>query len=242
MKKAAAQLLVSVRNADEAAWALAAGVPWIDLKNPASGPLGRPSVETARQTASVLADHGQRSVALGELTELNLDSNLEAIKRLADWFPVLKIGLANAAEAKGIPGNWRDQLAELQQTLRNRNSALVPVIYADWKNCGAPAPGQVLDVAVQLATPYVLIDTFCKNGRTVFDWMALEDVQKCIDALMGRDCRIVLAGSITEQERARASVLPVAAIGVRGAVCTGSRDSVICPNKLESWMNWFCSA
>jgi (5-formylfuran-3-yl)methyl phosphate synthase len=48
------QLLVSVRNLAEARLAHAAGVAWIDLKQPAAGSLGAPDLDVAQEVASFL--------------------------------------------------------------------------------------------------------------------------------------------------------------------------------------------
>ena len=77
-------------------------VPWIDLKNPALGSLGRPEVATG-PTAS----HCSRSVALGELRTLEITAAAELMR----LFPVCKIGLAGLASHGGANSELEQQLA-----------------------------------------------------------------------------------------------------------------------------------
>ena len=74
------------------------GVPWIDLKNPDSGPLGRPCPETARAVAATLGSHPRRSVALGEFRSLDM----EQVYQVAGHFPYAKVGLSGLANVRGL--------------------------------------------------------------------------------------------------------------------------------------------
>lgn len=231
---ALAKLLVSVRDADEAKIALRFGVDWIDLKEPDKGALGAPDLETAEAVARALVDHASRSVALGELADLDFNS----AKRLAELFPILKVGLARVADTD----DWRDQLTQLAWDIsipqQSNPARLVPVIYADWESCSAPKPEEVFELAGNLPQPsqhkrFVLVDTFAKNGQSLLDHADQSLIQRWIERARDADCHLLLAGSLKEKQVIELSQRPIEAVGVRGAVCGANRRSAICEQKLR---------
>ena len=218
------QLLVSIRNLAEAKLALAAGVDWIDLKEPASGPLGHPTVETAREVGNFLVNFPQRSVALGELEQLDISLAVD----LARQFPVAKVGLAGL----GPSSSWQRRFRDLQCNLQ---ASLVPVVYGDWEDCDAPSPASVLELAVSVQASYVLYDTFTKNGLSLLEHLNRIDLEQWILEATTHGIQTVLAGSLTERDWPELQKLPWAAIALRGAVCEGHRSGEIAPLKLEQW-------
>lgn len=228
-----AQLLVSVRDSAEATLAQAAGVDWIDLKEPRSGALGRAELQVAQAVAEQLVNHNQRSAALGELHHLKNGVAAD----FAKLFPFLKVGLSQLQPSRLEKFNnaWRDQFLSLASDLHQLGSHLIPVIYADYQTCDAPSPDDVLCVAQQAGAQFVLIDTFTKNGLSLTDWLGIHDLQAKILAARNFDCGVVLAGSLkTEHVHSLAALAPKA-LGVRGAVCTGHRGGTVCPKKLSHW-------
>lgn len=143
-------LLVSVRDSQEARLARLCGVDWIDLKNPDSGALGAATEATAAAVARELQPPDSfdkpanrlTSAAVGELR----DMPIEAAKSLARYFPLLKVGLSGLRNQP----NWPEQLAEFANTVTLAGARLVPVIYADYVVCDAPAPAQIVEVAARL--------------------------------------------------------------------------------------------
>ena len=143
-------LLVSVRNSQEARLARSSGVDWIDLKNPDSGALGAADEATAAAVAQELqqsdgfdeAASRLTSAAVGELR----DWPTAAVESLARYFPLLKVGLSGLRDRQ----HWPEQVAEFANTVKLAGSRLVPVIYADYEVCNAPAPAQIVEVASRL--------------------------------------------------------------------------------------------
>lgn len=224
------QLLVSVRNRTEAALARRAGVDWIDLKEPNSGPLGAPELAMAREVAELLHDFPSRSVALGELQALLPDRAAE----LARGFPFAKVGLAGQAARAG----WQRQLSELAQRLQPATQ-LVPVIYADCARCDAPPSEAILQIAREMRAAYLLIDTFVKDGRGLLDCFSVAHLREVIEAASQFGCATVVAGSLREQDLASVLALPVVAVAVRGAVCAADRRGSLCLEKLAHWVSCF---
>lgn len=234
------QLLVSVQNVREAQLARSLGVPWIDLKNPALGSLGRPDLLTARKVAAELkrtetSDVGQTSVALGELRTLQI----AAARELMGMFPVSKIGLAGLGALGGPNRALRNQLDTLLAQ-RCDGSELVLAIYADHQRAGAPKPEAVIELARQFQMRYVLIDTFIKDGRGLFQWLDAVQLQNLNEQAAEIGASLVIAGSLQTTDWSQLDQLGSIIVGVRGGVCTShsDRSSRLCENRLQQWLNW----
>lgn len=221
------KLLVSIRDASEAEVARSAGVDWIDLKEPSQGPLGAADFATVDQVASALRSHPRRSAALGELRGLEACQ----VDHFAEAFPILKVGLSGM-QAR----DWRRALQRLRLQLLRANSQLVPVIYADWSDCGAPSPEQIVAFceptsgASQADWPLVLIDTHAKQGASLLDHWTDSELAQVVGQLSAYGTRVVLAGSLSAQAVVDliGRQLPIEAVGVRGAVCESGREGPIC--------------
>ncbi|GAB5405404.1 MAG: (5-formylfuran-3-yl)methyl phosphate synthase [Aureliella sp.] len=230
-------LLVSVRDAREAKLALASGVDWIDLKNPAAGALGAPSVENLRDVGNVLRNHPYRSVALGELADWSNAKQTLAPSVMNAGFPVAKFGLAGMASRGQLRGALVAASEDLGPTVD-----LVPVIYGDYAQCDAPAPDAVLDSALAIDSSYVLIDTHEKNGKSLLDWMTVSDVERIVHRASKAGVKTVVAGSIRLEHLSDLIHAGAFAIGIRGAVCSGDRADGMCSEKLAEWTQRFGSA
>lgn len=236
---AAPQFLVSIRNVAEAKLARDHGVDWIDLKDPDAGSLGAPSYSTVQAVATNLSDFPRRSVAAGELRQLaalrkTAGPNHSLLQFFCHSFPIIKVGLSGVnADADS---NWKVELRRLSLEIAENAAQLVPVIYADYATCGAPTPADVAELAGQLASPYLLIDTYHKDGRGVLDCIELDAIQRLATSAAATGCGVVLAGSLKPEDLPRIADLPIAAIAVRGAVCRSDRRSELCNVKLARWV------
>lgn len=238
------RLLVSVRDLEEAKLAFAYNVDWIDLKDPSQGPLGAPSIELADAIANFLDaettrgdaespsatfGNSKRSAALGELRNLEMERAIAVASR----FPVVKVGLS------GLQGEaWERQLAELANQLP-KHSSLVPVHYADWRSCGGLGLDDVIRAAELVNAGRILIDTYAKTGKSLLNFYTMPELKCLAERVEKEDFSLVIAGSLREEHMASLSSLPIEAIGVRGAVCGGSRDESISESKLLRWVQMF---
>ncbi|QDV26221.1 (5-formylfuran-3-yl)methyl phosphate synthase [Aureliella helgolandensis] len=233
------RLLVSVRDASEARMARRAGVDWIDLKNPDSGSLGAPELATSQAVAQELADFPCRSIALGELADLDLAASHSSanVREMAEGFPIAKVGLARLGQSTA----WQTAFRALARLL-TPETALVPVIYADYQACDSPSPKAVLELIAEIQAPYLLIDTFHKAGQTVFDSLGRSELLEIVQQASASDCHTVLAGSLQTPDHATYQMLSISAVAVRGAVCHTDRRSALCEKKLNLWVSEFASA
>lgn len=223
-----AKLLVSVRSADEAGVALEAGADLIDVKEPSRGPLGMAHHETVAAVLEVVNGRVPVSAALGEWSE--------AILTAAHWhlelpLTYVKWGLAGY---KGGPG-WGE---DLLQTRRDVPAPVevVATAYADWEKANSVPPAEVVKFAKRFRYRAFLLDTFHKDGRSLFDHMAVGEVAELIESLQRGGAIVALGGSLKpEQARLLGRVAPDY-YAVRGSVCVaGKRDSELDPLRVKKW-------
>jgi uncharacterized protein (UPF0264 family) len=220
------RLLVSVRSADEARLALAAGVDLIDVKEPSHGPLGRATSETIAEVVTAVDGRLAVSAALGELLEVTPAEPAS----LPSGLSFAKLGLAGCSEQADWPAMWQAAM----QALGTSGPSNVAVVYADWQAAKAPAPAEVLRQAKRLGCHAVLVDTYDKAGGGLLECWGWQELKDFVAAVREEKLMIVLAGSLAANTIER--VLPLAPdyVAVRGAACAGSRHGALDPASVRS--------
>jgi (5-formylfuran-3-yl)methyl phosphate synthase len=208
------ELLISVRSPQEARAALAGGASLIDVKNPARGSMGR--APDAMIAAIIRAVAGRRpvSAAMGELVEGRPCFNSAGLS-------FVKWGLAGC----GGRARWRRKWANALGQLREANSACqaVAVAYGDWRRAESPPPEQVLERACNHACKTLLLDTWCKDGTTLLDWLAPKQIERICRSCRRAGVRVALAGSLGGAHIRRLGACRPDWFAVRGAACSGGR-------------------
>ena len=209
-------LVVSVRDAAEAAAARDGGADVIDVKEPSRGPLGPPD---AGVIEAVVAAAGSTpvSVACGDLADAAGASPPAGVA-------YAKLGTARAG------GAW----ARRFRAALNATAAPFPVAaaYADAGRVGAPWPEPVLEAGRGVAAG-LLVDTAVKDGRGLFDWLEADRLARLVGAAHGAGLFVALAGELSAETAARAAELGPDWIAVRGAVCgPGGRETALEPERI----------
>jgi uncharacterized protein (UPF0264 family) len=220
------QLLVSVRDATEAAAALAGGVDYIDVKEPTRGALGYADSDVLCAVAAAVGDRVPISAALGEITAPLPTSSLSGLAK----YRYAKVGLAGACRLPDWPQVWRSLVSRLPQSVRP-----VAVIYADAENCDAPSFFEILPHARALACDTILVDTFAKDGKTIFDFVSEQELREMLAAAHCSALRTVLAGSLRLSDLAQVASLTPNIVAVRGAVCNGGRSGAITAQRVREF-------
>jgi len=218
------QLLVSVRNADETAAALAGGADVIDVKEPRRGPLGRAKRSTLQQVISRAGSAAPVSAALGELQDFQRGyaANLPTGVGLA------KLGLARCRDWPAWFTRWSEAMNALPSGV-----AGVAVVYADAAKCDAPTPHQVIGHAAEVGCRAVLFDTYEKSSGTLFDALPGATLSSYIAQIRELEMLVALAGSLNEQSVPIAASYAPDVIAVRSAACRNGRDGVVEQEKVR---------
>lgn len=218
MNQGGCRLLVSVRDADEARAAMTGGCDLLDIKDPAHGSLGMadraPMIEIA-EVAKVTT----LSAAFGEARDWLND---EPIPIGLPRFDYCKLGTAGLAGIRGWQDDW------MQVRRRFESSAAHPinwiaVAYADWEPAEAPSPAEMLQAAIATNCAGLLIDTFVKQGRSVFDFLAEVQLREAIDRAQDSGLLVALAGLCTLEDARKAVEFLPDIIAVRTLACAGQQ-------------------
>ncbi len=211
-------LLVSVRNATEAVAALAGGADLIDVKEPSRGALGAADAAVWNEVLHVVAGGAPVSAALGEL----LDREVFTRAAAAGGLRFAKFGLAGCGRRRDWRLLWQAAVDALPPGV-----LAVPAAYADWRAAAALPPPAVLELARQSPARLLLIDTWEKSGRTLFDALTFAALETISRAAADCGVQLVLAGSLSLAAIERLLPLAPAYVGVRGAACRGGRNGKI---------------
>lgn len=213
------QLLVSVRNVEEAVAAIQGGCDILDVKEPSRGSLGMASLETLQQIVTLARRHHPQRVvtaALGEIHEYATDS----ISPLPAELNLVKIGCARL----GTTPNWREDWHRVRRLVSQALSPAtgwVAVAYADWQLALAPPPHEIVAEALSTGCRGVLFDTYAKTGRRLLDWISVGELQEIAEHLHAAGLFLALAGSLRLEDLPGLRPVPADIIAIRGAACVG---------------------
>jgi len=137
-----------------------------------------------------------------------------------------KWGLAGSLEDP----HWEDRLLESarQQQQAAPGSEPVAVSYADWRSARAPQPDAVCSFVCRHQWSAFLIDTWNKDGKTLLDWLSVQEICRLCHRCHTAGIRVAIAGSLQ-----RHHFVPLRDAGpdwfaVRGAACrAGMRGAAI---------------
>jgi (5-formylfuran-3-yl)methyl phosphate synthase len=217
-------LLVSVRSAEEARLALAAGVDLIDVKEPTRGALGAASPEVWREVQAAVAGCVPTSVALGELAEQRVAPDWAS---LAGW-TYAKLGLAGCGDEREWSRRWADQIRRWPPDVTP-----VAVVYADWQAAHAPTPDAVMACARRSSCGAVLVDTHDKRTGNLLTFLDLARLANLVAAIRQQGLRVVLGGALDPSSIPPIVRLQPDYVAVRGAACESSRTSRLDPRRLR---------
>jgi uncharacterized protein (UPF0264 family) len=256
---------VSVRNANEARLALRGGCDILDIKEPTRGSLGMADISDIAAVVRARNDQASGvplSVALGEAVDWV--ENIVAVPPLnsacATGFertvePLAarfrRAGLPRALPASrtsfdyaklGTAGLTGCELSSCFRQARRRCEQFVvgprwiAVAYADWRIARAPAPDAVMSAAAACGWHGVLIDTWGKAGRRLFDWLSVDALHELVGAARRRGLSIALAGRLSLGDIERLCTVAPDIVGIRSAACRDARrDGPIDADRVEEF-------
>lgn len=201
------RLIVSVRDAEEALIALEGGASLIDVKEPARGPLGRADDNVIESILEAIGGRAPVSAALGELADGG--PLLPCFPRLS----FVKWGLSRARRG----WDW------FLRGVRSQAGAceVVPCAYADWQRAQSPAPEEACRFVCEHRFSALLIDTWGKDGTSLWDWLAPEQLAEIRTRCTAAGVRLAVAGSLKLENL---GAMDADWVAVRGAVCEGGRS------------------
>ncbi len=206
--------LASVRDADEAATALANGADIIDFKDPGAGALGAVTPEIVRAGRARIAGARPVSAVLGDLPMAPATLRAAAETMAATGIDYLKLGI--------FPGGDAEAALAALAPLAARTK-LVAVFFADQR-----PDFSLLALLAEHGFAGAMLDTAGKNGARLLDHMDIARLGRFVGECRRHGLLSGLAGALELPDIPRLLLLSPDLLGFRTALCgAGGRGSAI---------------
>lgn len=213
-------LLVSVRDADEAAAAVGGGAAIVDVKEPARGPLGAAAPETVAAVAGRVAGRRPWTLACGELAA---DPAALVHAAVATLSPATPSPMAAKAGPAGLDvATWRRRFVAFAGALPEGVEP-VAVAYADWTRAAAPRPEALVAAAAAVGCRTLLIDTFDKSAAGIMESGSASSLPAWIDRARAAGMAVAVAGRLARSDAAGAVAAGADVVAIRSAACRAGR-------------------
>lgn len=215
------KLLVSPSSIEEAKFCLDADI--IDVKRPAEGSLGANFPWVIREIKK-MAGNTPVSAAIGDYAPLPGNASLAAYGAACAGADFIKIGMmfadkALAAEViKGVVRAVKEPFPE---------KTVVIAGYSDYARLGVLSPFDLAPLAAEGGADFAMIDTGKKDGKSTFEFMDAETLQRFTDGNRKLGLGTALAGSLKFEDIPVLKTIDPEIIGVRGMVCGGDRTTMV---------------
>jgi uncharacterized protein (UPF0264 family) len=208
------KLLISPKNLTEAEIAADGGADIIDIKNPTEGSLGANFPWVIKGIIKAIPGI-EISATLGDLDNRPGFASLGARGLSSLGVNYVKGGLLvkNRGAGEEIGG-------AVVKSVAGRDCKVVLAGYGDNKTLGSITPGEVIEIACITGAHGVMIDTYHKNGTSLFDQMSFKEIKGFVDQAKDNGLLVALAGSIGKGHIPILKDLDPDIVGIRGAVCT----------------------
>jgi (5-formylfuran-3-yl)methyl phosphate synthase len=212
------QLLVSVRDASEAAMAVAGQADIVDAKEPAQGALGPVSAPVLAAIRSAVPRSIPLSAALGDIgSGADLVQALDLVQVELSF---VKFGFAGVDDPRLLQGLLTEAVG--MAGTRPGSPAVIAVAYADWRTTGGLPPELFPALADAAGAKGLLLDTACKD-QALGALITPAELGALGAELAARGLGYALGGSLTVADLPLAAAAGAGIVGVRGAVCIGGR-------------------
>jgi uncharacterized protein (UPF0264 family) len=207
-------------NEKEALEAIVGGAHIIDVKNPKEGALGANYPWIIKRIKEVTPKTLEVSCTIGEVGNLPGSVSLAALGAASLGVDYIKVGLHGIKTPK--------EAIFLLQYVRRAAKEFNPKIkiavagYADAKKIGAIDPLLIPEIANKAQVDVAMLDTSIKDGKNLFDYLTIEQLQRFVDLTHGFGLVTALAGSLRKQDLPLVYSLGTDIAGLRGAACTNS--------------------
>lgn len=219
------QLVISVRDVNEALMAQRAGADVIDIKEPTRGSLGAADRQVVKEILEQIADTTVVSVACGELAQW------KPADSLANDGPIqfAKVGLAGCRHHQA----WESLWYRWRKALPGHTRAVM-CCYADWQPAGAPSPNQAVAVAAKLGAEGLLFDTWDKTKGHLFEFMTDSQLGSLVEMAAADGLWVALAGKLDATLIRRCLEPAPRYLAFRGAVCRRDRTRQLDESRLRT--------
>jgi uncharacterized protein (UPF0264 family) len=223
------RLLVSVRDAVEAAAAVDGGAEIVDAKEPAAGSLGAVAPAVLAAIRKVVPSRLEVSAALGDVAdEAGVERALGEVRVSLAYVKLGFLGVADRGRVKSLLERGVNRTASLPGRPR-----LIAVAYADWRETGGLPPAELAELVTESGASGLLVDTAIKDGTTLFDHCRVDELAAIGRAIAGDGRLYALGGTLALPDLPRASATGATVFGVRTAACEGGRQGAVTVSRVR---------
>lgn len=240
------KLLLTVARRSEVDTALAAGADLVDVKDPARGSLGRPSLALLAEVARRCDGRCPVSLALGDGPHRPEEVRRAAELALGFGPAYVKVGLAVGSDAgpagegrassDGGDDRARRSLEAVAGAVASAGSdaRLVAVTFVDAPSGRAPSPEELVPVARRHGADGVMLDTLSKGGASTLEVLGAGRLRRWAASARRQGLETAVAGGLDESSIPGLAGLGVDVVGVRGGACTGDRSGRLDARRCEA--------
>ena len=205
-------------NEKEAQEVIAGGADIIDVKNPAEGALGANYPWVIRRIREITPKNLEVSCTIGEVGNHPGSVSLAALGAASLGVDYIKVGL------KGIK-TAEEAIFLLQNACKaakecNPKIKIAVAGYADAEKISLINPLLIPEIAHKAQVDVAMLDTYVKDGKTLFDHLTVEQLEKFVYSTHSFGLEAALAGSLRKQDLPIVYGLGADIAGLRGAACT----------------------
>lgn len=217
-------LLISPINHEEALESIEGGADIVDVKNPKEGSLGANFPWVIKDIREITPENMLVSATLGDVPYKPGTVSLAAMGALVSGADYIKVGLYG-------PKNYEEGLEVMKNVVKtvkdvNPNSTVVASGYADAHRVDAVSPWDIPKIAKDSGADLAMLDTAVKDGKTLFDFLDMDDLKKFVDEGHKYGLKVALAGSVKKDQLKPLEDIGCDVVGVRGAACVdGDRNT-----------------
>ena len=212
-------LLISPINNMEALESIEGGADIVDVKNPKEGSLGANFPWVIREIRDLTPKDMLVSATLGDVPYKPGTVSLAAMGALVSGADYIKVGLYGTSNYEQA----LEVMTNVVKTVKDKNPEAIVVAsgYADAHRVGAISPWEIPKVAKESGSDLAMLDTAVKDGKTLFDYLDIDDLEKFVDEIHSYGLKSALAGSVKKEQLKPLYDIGCDVVGVRGAACLG---------------------
>jgi uncharacterized protein (UPF0264 family) len=213
------KVLISPKDEFEAREAVNGGANIIDVKNPVEGSLGANFPFVIKRIREIIPDSIDISATIGDFPHLPGSASLAALGAAVAGANYVKVGLKGS--------KTRDDAIFLMENVTravkdyDARKKVVLAGYADFLRASTLDPLSLPEIAHHAGCDVVMVDTFVKDGQSLFDFMDETTCARFVSKGHNRKLQVALAGSIKLRQIPAVRNTGADIVGIRGAACSG---------------------
>lgn len=230
------KVLISPISTEEAVLAWKCGTNIIDVKNINEGSLGANFPWVIRDVISKIDDENVIfSATLGDLPHKPGTAALAALGAVNCGVKYVKAGLHGSKNVE----EGTELMCGVVRVCKEFDPSIIVVTagYADYQRFGGLSPAQLVEIAAASGSDMVMLDTYMKDGKSLFDALNEEQLTVFVRSAHAKGLKVALAGSVRSEHLSSLARIGADVVGVRGAVCSGyDRGTTIDPAKAQQFI------